>query len=273
MDRFDGRTFTHYVNDPHDPSSLSPGPQRSVVQDSHGVVWTGTYGGGVDRLDGEHAQHFRHDPRNSDSPTNDNISSLVPDPTGGLWIGVHGKGMDYFDGRHFTHFPPDPANPAGLPDAWTLPLLLDRHGMLWIGTNSWGLVRFDTHTRVFKTYPIDPNQVGRQTVNWIEDIYSDGASIWVASSTGLFRFDPETGKFTHHYTEKDGLANNSVVGVLGDAQGDLWISTTKGLSRFDPRTETFRNYDVFDGLQGDESLSIAAPKRPMGGCFSAASTG
>ncbi len=42
-------------------------------------------------------------------------------------------------------------------------------------------------------------------------------AIWVASPTsGLFRFDPETGKFTRHYTEKDGLANNAVVGILGD---------------------------------------------------------
>ena len=251
LDRFDGRTFTHYLANSNDPSSLSPGPQREVAQDSQGAVWTGTYGGGLDRLEGQQVTHFRHDPKNSDSPANDNIASLVADTVGGLWIGVHGKGMDYFDGRHFTHFAPNPADPAGLPDAYVLPLLLDRHGMLWIGTARWGLVRFDTHTRKFTTYLMDPNQPGSQAVNWTEDVYSDGTSLWVASSTGLFRFDPETGKFTRHYTEKDGLANNTVVAVLGDAQGNLWISTANGLSRFDPRTETFRNYDMFDGLQGD----------------------
>ena len=273
LNRFDGRTFTHYVNDPHDPSSLSPGPQRMVAQDSHGVVWTGTYGGGLDRLDGQRVKHFRHDPRNSDSPANDNISNLAPDAQGGLWIGVHGKGMDYFDGRRFTHFAPDPANPTSLPDAYALPLLLDRHGMLWIGTTNSGLVRFDTHTRKFTTYLIDPNQPGSQAANWTKDVYSDGASIWVASSIGLSRFDPETGKFTHHYTEKDGLANNSVVGVLGDAQGNVWVSTIKGLSRFDPRTETFRNYDVFDGLQGNEFSLHCRAKAPDGRLFFAGVNG
>jgi len=268
LDRFDGRTFRHYLADANDRSRLSPGPQRALARDSHGAVWTGTYGGGLDRLDGQHVKHFRHDPKNSDSPANDNIASLVPDTVGGLWIGVHGKGMDYFDGRHFTHYPPDPANPAGLPGAYVLPLLLDRYGMLWIGTARSGLVRFDTHTRKFTTYLMDPNRPGSQSVNWIEDVYSDGANLWVASpTTGLFRFDPETGKFTQHYTEKDGLANNSVVGVLGDEQHNVWVSTIKGLSRFDPKTETFRNYDMFDGLQGNEFSTHCRTKTPNGRLF------
>ena len=267
LDRFNGRTFTHYISKPNDPSRLTPGPERSLAQDSHGVVWTATYGGGLDRLDGEHIKHFRHDPTNPDSPAIDNISTFVLDAKGGLWLGVFGKGMDYFDGRHFTHFAPDPGNPDGLPDPYVLPLLLDQQGMLWMGTTSSGLVRFDTHTRKFTTYLLDPKQPGVQAVNWTQDVYSDGARIWVASPTGLFRFDPETGKFTRHYTEKDGLASNSVVGVLGDAQGCLWIGTINGLSRFDPQTETFRNYNVFDGLQGDNFSDHSRAKGPDGRLF------
>ena len=268
LDRFDGQRFTHHVADPSDPGSLSPGPEREVALDSHGAVWTGTYGGGLDRLDGQHVTHFRRDPRNSDSPASNNISSLVPDAQGGLWIGVHGDGLDYFDGRHFTHFPPDPGNPTGLRDGWVLPLLLDRRGMLWLATSNWGLVRFDTHTQKFTTYLMDPSHPGNPVVNWTQDVYSDGADIWVASpTTGLFRFDLETGKFTHHYTEKDGLPNKAVLGVLGDHQGNVWVSTARGLSRFDPRTEIFRNYDMFDGLQGNEFSWHCHAKAPDGRLF------
>jgi PAS domain S-box-containing protein len=268
LDRFDGQRFTHHIADPSDPRSLSPGPEREVALDSHGAVWTGTYGGGLDRLDGQHVMHFRHDPRNSDSPAGNNISSLVPDAHGGLWIGVHGDGLDYFDGRHFTHFPPDPGNPTGLRDGWVLPLLLDPRGMLWVATSNWGLVRFDTHTQKFTTYLMDPSHPGNPVVNWTQDVYSDGAGIWVASpTTGLFRFDLETGKFTHHYTEKDGLPNKAVLGVLGDNQANVWVSTVKGLSRFDPRTETFRNYDMFDGLQGNEFSWHCHAKAPDGRLF------
>jgi signal transduction histidine kinase/ligand-binding sensor domain-containing protein/CheY-like chemotaxis protein len=266
LDRFDGQTFTHYVNDPHDPASLNTGPHRFVVQDAHGVVWTSTYGGGLSRLDGQRFTHFRHDPQNPDSLANDRIATIVPDAKGGVWIGPHGAGLDYFDGQHVTHFPPDPANPAGLPDAFVLPLLLDQRGMLWIATLKMGLVRLDTNTRQFTTYLLDPTQPGNQSVNWTEDVCSDGAALWVASATGLFRFDPAAGMFTRHYTEKDGLASTSVVGVLADAQGHVWVGTVRGLSKFDPKTETFRNYDVFDGLQGNEFLRARA-KAPDGQLF------
>jgi signal transduction histidine kinase len=64
-----------------------------------------------------------------------------------------------------------------------------------------------------------------------------------------------------------------VVGVLGDAQGNVWVSTIKGLSRFDPRTETFRNYDVFDGLQGNEFSLHCRAKAPDGRLFFAGVNG
>jgi ligand-binding sensor domain-containing protein/signal transduction histidine kinase len=268
LDRFDGQRFTHYVAGSTDPRALSPGPQRGVAVDSHGVVWTGTYGGGLDRVDGQHVTHFRHDPRNDESLATNNISSLVSDDHGGVWIGVHGDGLDYFDGRHFTHFPPTPGNPSSLQDGWVLPLVLDPHGMLWVATSNWGLVRFDTHARKFTTYLMDPSQPGNQVANWTQDLCFDGAGIWVVSpTTGLFRFDPEMGKFTHHYTEKDGLPNNAVLGILKDNQGNVWVSTVKGLSRFDPKTETFRNYDMFDGLQGNEFSLNSRAKAPDGRLF------
>jgi ligand-binding sensor domain-containing protein/signal transduction histidine kinase len=263
--RFDGKAFSHY--NPNDPSSLSSGPQRVVAQDARGVVWTATYGGGLDRLDGQRFTHFRHDPKNPDSLADDAISSLVPDPKKGLWIGVHAKGLDYFDGQHFTHFTPEPKNPAGLLTHLVTPVLLDRSGVLWIATIDMGLVRFDTNSHKFTTYLMDPAHPGSQAANWTQDIYSDGTDLWVASSTGLFRFDPETGRFTRRYTERDGLPNNSVVGILGDARGNLWLSTVKGLSKFDPKAETFRNYDAFDGLQGDQFTILSRAKGPDGRLF------
>ena len=150
------------TTDPNDPSSLSPGPQRIVVRDSHGVVWTATYGGGLDRLDGQRVTHFRNDPNNSDSLADDEISSLVPDPKEGLWIGVHGKGLDYFDGQHFTHFSPEPKNPAGLPTPPGDPCAA-RSAAECSGSApaDLGLVRFDTHTRKFTTYLMDPTPAGQ----------------------------------------------------------------------------------------------------------------
>jgi signal transduction histidine kinase len=45
------------------------------------------------------------------------------------------------------------------------------------------------------------------------------------------------------------------------------VSTVKGLSRFDPKTETFRNYDMFDGLQGNEFSFDSRAKAADGRLF------
>ena len=42
-------------------------------------------------------------------------------------------------------------------------------------------------------------------------------------------------------------------GILPGKHGNLWLSTNKGLPRFNRQTSTlFRNYDLRDGLQGNE---------------------
>ena len=267
LDRFDGQTFAHYLANRDDPGSLGPGAQRLVVEDAHGTIWTGTYGGGLDRLNRRGVKRFRHADGNPNSLGNDNVAGLVADRVGGVWIGVFGAGLDYFDGKRFLHFLPNPSDPASLPDAYVEPVLLDSRGMLWMVSTHAGLVRLDTNTRRFTSYLLDVNRPGSPAVNWTDDIYSEGATIWVASATGLFRFDIGTEKFTSHYSEKDGLPSNKVLGVLGDALGNVWVSTDKGLSRFDPRSQTFRNYDVLDGLQGNVFSARCRARAPDGRLF------
>ncbi|MBV8552832.1 MAG: hypothetical protein JOY54_16170 [Acidobacteriaceae bacterium] len=41
----------------------------------------------------------------------------------------------------------------------------------------------------------------------------------------------------------------------------------KGLSKFDPKAETFRNYDRFDGFQGDQFTTLLRAKAPDGPPF------
>ena len=58
------------------------------------------------------------------------------------------------------------------------------------------------------------------------------------------------------------LGNDTVYSVLGHSVGNLWISTDNGLTKFTPATGTFRNYDVSDGLQGNEFNGGAAFQSP-----------
>lgn len=50
------------------------------------------------------------------------------------------------------------------------------------------------------------------------------------------------------FTMSNGLANNTVKGIVEDQQGMLWIATDHGLSVFNPKTETFSSFYKNDGL-------------------------
>jgi PAS domain S-box-containing protein len=87
-----------------------------------------------------------------------------------------------------------------------------------------------------------------------------------------YRYNRQGGTFTR-YTENQGLRSSGIMGILEDKAGRLWLSTKQGISQFDPRTETFRNYDVSDGLQGDEFTTGACLEGINGEMFFGGSKG
>ncbi len=54
------------------------------------------------------------------------------------------------------------------------------------------------------------------------------------------------------YTEKEGLANNTIHGILEDETDNIWISTNQGISRINLFDNSITNYSSKDGLQNDE---------------------
>ena len=158
------------------------------------------------------------------------------------------EGVDR-ESQQFLSYHHDPDDPHSLSSDNVTAMYEDRSGTLWIGTFGGGLNRLDRTTEQFTHFQHDPNNPYSLSYNWINAIYEDqSGGLWIGTGNGLCRFDRKNETFSH-YSEKDGLASNSICGILEDPQGKLWFSTPKGLSRFDPRTEIFRNYDTEDGLR------------------------
>jgi signal transduction histidine kinase/ligand-binding sensor domain-containing protein len=68
---------------------------------------------------------------------------------------------------------------------------------------------------------------------------------------GFYIYNPITGA-QKHYTTEQGLCQNFVFGVLKDKENNLWLTTENGLSKFNTQTGSFRNYDINDGLPGNQ---------------------
>lgn len=88
-------------------------------------------------------------------------------------------------------------------------------------------------------------------------------AVWISTDRGLTMLD-RTKKRLVTYTERDGLANAFVYGVLPDTDNNLWMSTNRGISRFDVTTHHFKNFDLSDGLQGLEFNANALLKTRSG---------
>jgi ligand-binding sensor domain-containing protein/signal transduction histidine kinase len=154
------------------------------------------------------------------------------DRAGNLWVGFSGNGLARFRNGRFTVF----TTKNGLPAGWIRDLYLDHAGRLWIASSREGLSRIDDpaaeHPR-FINYGTD-NGLASDSVWCVTE--DEGHRIYVGTSRGVDRLDPESGHI-RHYTQADGLAQNEVQVAFRDAHGSLWFGTGQGLSRLDPQPD------------------------------------
>jgi signal transduction histidine kinase/ligand-binding sensor domain-containing protein len=256
LNKYDGYDVIVYRHDPDDPYSLSHDRVWSLFEDSTGVLWVGTYGGGLNRFDRDAGQFTRYDADDFQNVTDEPeefrnvVSAIGEQPAGVLWIATYGGGLVRLDleTETFTSYAPDPADARFGGHEWITALLIDQSGMLWIGTHSEGLDRFDPSTGQITTYRHDPQDPDSLGFDWITEIAQDrSGTIWIGTrGRGLDRFDADTGTFDHYrHTPEDpaSLGGDEVRSILEDPVGVLWIGTYGGgLDAFDPDSGTFAHY-------------------------------
>lgn len=148
-------------------------------------------------------------------------------------------------------------------------LYADAQNTLWVGTNK-GLLKGVAEGSGMRFHLIRSNaaQPNGLPVDGITSFCDDPAQpdrfIWVGTNGGgLVKMDKQTGSCLI-FSEKQGLPNAVVYGILPDDQGNLWVSTNRGLARFTPKTAVFHTYTHEDGLQDDEFNTHAFFRTPQG---------
>ena len=249
-------TFAHFTHRPGDPGSLSSDLVRVVLEDRSGTLWIGTFDGGLNRYDRRRRRFtaFRNEPGNPSSLSHDYVRTLFEDRSGRLWVGTVGGGLNRMDSLtgKFHRYPVLPDDERSLNSDRVYAICQDDDGMIWIGTAG-GLACLDPERETFTCYQHHPEDPGSLSNNLIMCVYIDRTgTLWAGSyGGGLLRLNRSSQRFVR-YTQKEGLPNDVIYGILEDKNGRLWLSTNFGLSRFDPGSDTFKNYDVRDGLQSNE---------------------
>jgi len=249
-------THAHVQYDPRNPSGLSSNSTYTLLFDRSGRLWIGTLGGGLNLYDPKTRtfRHYRHDPADPASLSHNSIRGLCQDRTGTIWVGTEGGGLNRFiPGKNsFVRYENDYSRTDSLSYNIVRILFVDRSGTLWAGTFGGGLNKFDPQKNAFVRYMHQPSSADSLSNDFVMSLNEDASGrLWVGTQNGLNRFDPQTGKFIR-YTDKEGLPNNSIYGVLIDDANQIWISSNRGLARLNPETGAVKSFDVSDGLQGNE---------------------
>ncbi|MFQ5708827.1 MAG: two-component regulator propeller domain-containing protein [bacterium] len=276
LSRFDRKkeSFLYYAPDPHKPGWFRKHPVRAICEDGKSrVFWLATLGEGLARFDRkkQEVSYFKVANTDLSSSGAENLYALREDESRKLWIGTNGGALNILDLNEFNGAPEQKPKfvqremyldePHNTGAGWVTTILEDRFGSVWLGTWENGLVEFDLDSGERNFYRHDPHNPNSLSDNSVFSIHEDARGVlWVGTNGGglnkLVRrhvegSDQSEIEFTR-YTQKDGLPNNVIYGILEDDFGNLWLSSNRGLSRFDPRSERFINYDKKDGLQSNE---------------------
>jgi ligand-binding sensor domain-containing protein/signal transduction histidine kinase len=240
-----------------------------IFEDSDSILWVGLWNFGLskyNRATGE-LKSYKRIEGDTTSITTNYIESIAEAPDGKLWVGLLGDGgLVVFDKdtETFKKYLHNSSKPNSLSNNRVHKVLVDSKDRIWLATD-FGLDLYRPKTDDFKHFRYHKNDTNSINYNVIRTIIEDSNhNIWVGTGGGGFAKLIESREkiIFKSYTKENGLVNNNITGITEDLNGNLWITTYKGISFFNPTTEEFKNYDVSDGLQGEEFVrrSIATLK-------------
>lgn len=208
------------------PNSLYSSSVYALYKDSYNELWVGTTSG----LNRFHAQTNTFERIFEVHPAD--VTCIVEDQKGYLWVSSSNKGLYRYDRKagkwkNYRHAPKDKHS---LPTDKVITLNVDYNQRLWIGTDGKGLCRYDYETDGFVDIPaLDPS------IRVIHRIIADNEHLWITTSNGLLKLQPEQGTLKI-YNKYDGLQDNQFSPNAGIRMNDgiIYIGGINGFNAFRP---------------------------------------
>ncbi|WP_339736006.1 two-component regulator propeller domain-containing protein [uncultured Sunxiuqinia sp.] len=268
----ESETFTRYLHNPGDSTTLISNKVRSILEDSQGNFWIGTVGDGLHLMDREKGTFKRltSDPKNpeklsgpwqagpvpvaSDSSTH--ISSIFEDDEGRIWITAFPGGLKVFDPasgitRHFKRG----NNASDLNTDFLWQTYQTKDGTLWVTSGGDGqtVLKVKLYDDLFPFFNIPRNE--DESRSGSHGILKDrSGNIWIghANPAYLERIDRRTGSRTVFEIGDSQGPVTMIHGLMEDREGYLWVGTDRGQFRGNPETGGFQFFQL-PGITDDIS--------------------
>ena len=245
------KKFTYYKNEPNNKNSISANNIKSVINDREGNIWVGIHDGGVNYFNPNHFpyQFNKIDfPKASDTSLQSyKVLTLFNDVNGNIWIGTLTGGLLIYDThrKKISQIHKDSRTIMSIVQTKNPDFLL-------IGGSN-GIEKININTKERTQINIHKKEDSKNSLVFVNSIYIDNYNLyWIGTEgQGLFLYNPLR-RETKNFGIKEGLPNDIIYGVLSDNNGNMWISTNYGISRLNVLSNQFKNYNQWDGLQGNE---------------------
>lgn len=172
LNRFnrDTGTFTRYLHDPTDSTSLISNHVMSLFEDSRGTFWVGTSENGLHAMNRETGTftRYRYDVTRPDTLSSPrpqpgasalgSVSIIFEDDAGFLWTGGYGGELNRYDpaSGDRVHFEQDPTDPASLSSNNVWHMYQSNDGTRWVSMVPGGIDKVRTAHGPFEHYSLTP---------------------------------------------------------------------------------------------------------------------
>lgn len=240
-----GNCLKHYSNKTVRNSNL-PISIECILKDSKGRIWIGSYQEGLGYI--ENDKYIRVDIPNM--PKELSVYSMVEDKKQQLWIGTRESGVIRLNLNNGTRTIFKTVNSCSLNPPYNSinTLMVDKDDNIFVGTTL-GIGIYNSRMNMFLKY--NSKRLILPDHDNITAFLTDKEEyLWIATSLGVYK--TKGNKIIKRYTTQDGLPSNNICGIQEDEHGNIWLSTHQGICKFNKRNHQFYNYNIYDGLQGNE---------------------
>lgn len=177
------------------------------------------------------------------------------------WASEESEGMIKWDmaNHRIIKFKAGTERTGGLIENHIRNIKVDNDGFLWVLSDA-TMSKFNAVKDTVEEVLYFNNDAASPNASMYFDMYDDSKTLWFASyGAGVCGYDKHKKTWTV-ISEKNGLSNNNVYGILPENDSIFWVSTNMGLSRVNHYSKSCSNYFYEDGLQDnsfDEKGALA----------------
>jgi len=253
---------------------------NTIYEGDDGVIWLGSYGGGLIRTTQVDSQFFpvafasfTHDGADTTSISHNDVRSVLIDHSEILWVGTRRGGLNKITLRASGFQRGNPALPQG--KEWTnnevTAIATDADGHLLLGTNGGGLQVMSADGNWLETHVHrgeHADSIANDRINVIAP--DEQGRFWIGTEGGgISIWLPEEGRFVnlqHDPESPETISHNRVRDILPLSKDRVWVATRMGLNRLTLEAgldqvsvlRYYNNPDIAESLSNDEVQVVAA---------------